>query len=144
MQSNPKIERIITAGENFIYVVIVVFLFTSSALLIYDEARTLYHFAQKSFGIIQIIEIIAKTLLLLMIIEILTTVRISLKNHVLSAEPFLIVGLIASIRRILIISVETAYVYEHFNNFMIEIGVLTILIFVFIISMVLLRKHNLK
>ena len=79
-----------------------------------------------------------------MIIEILTTVRISIQKHVLSAEPFLIVGLIASIRRILIISVETAYVQEHFYNFMIEIGVLTLLIFIFIISIVLLRKHKIS
>ncbi|MCB2219172.1 MAG: hypothetical protein KQI35_02170 [Bacteroidetes bacterium] len=144
MQTNPKIDKTITAGENIIYIVIIVLLFASAALLIYDEIRTFLHVTSDTFGIKLIIEIIAKTLLLLMIIEILTTVRISIREHSLSAEPFLIVGLIASIRRILIISVETAYVPEHFNHFMIEIGVLTVLIFIFIISIVLLRKHNVK
>ncbi len=144
MQTNPKFDRIITVGENIIYIIIIVLLFASAALLIYDEFRTFLHVTSDSFGIKLIIEIIAKTLLLLMIIEILTTVRISIREHILSAEPFLIVGLIASIRRILIISVETAYMPDHFNNFMIEIGVLTLLIFVFIISIVLLKKHNIK
>jgi hypothetical protein len=36
-----------------------------------------------------------------MIVEILHTVRISLRSHILVAEPFLIVGLIAAVRRIL-------------------------------------------
>ena len=142
MQSNPKIQKTITAGENIIYIIIIVLLFASAGLLIYDEVLTFLHITSESFGIMLIIEIIAKTLLLLMIIEILTTVRISIQKHELSAEPFLIVGLIASIRRILIISVETAYVQEHFNNFMIEIGVLTGLIFIFIISIVLMRKNK--
>ncbi|MBN2174193.1 MAG: phosphate-starvation-inducible PsiE family protein [Bacteroidales bacterium] len=144
MPPNSKIEKTITSGENIIYIVIIILLFASAALLIYDEIKTFIHVTDKSFGIKLIIEIIAKTLLLLMIIEILTTVRISIREHTLSAEPFLIVGLIASIRRILIISVETAYVPEYFNNFMIEIGVLTGLIFVFIISIVLLKKYNIK
>lgn len=41
--------------------------------------------------------------------EILHTVRISIRSHILLAgEAFLVVGLIASIRRILIISLEMA------------------------------------
>jgi uncharacterized membrane protein (DUF373 family) len=144
MQPSHKIDKIITTGENIIYIIIIILLFASALLLIYDEIKTFVHVTSDSFGIKLIIEIIAKTLLLLMIIEILTTVRISIKEHTLSAEPFLIVGLIASVRRILIISVETAYMPEHFNNFMIEIGVLTALIFIFIVSIVLLRKHQIK
>ncbi len=144
MQSVNKIDRIITIGENIIYIIIIILLFASAGLLIYDEVKTFMHATDASFGIKLIIEIVAKTLLLLMIIEILTTVRISIREHILSAEPFLIVGLIASIRRILVISVETAYVQEHFTNFMIEIGVLAGLIFIFIVSIVMLRKFNIK
>ncbi len=144
MKSDSRIDRLITGGESVIYIVIVILLFASSILLIYDEVRTFMEITHARFGIKQIIEIIAKTLLLLMIIEILSTVRISLREHTLVAQPFLIVGLIASIRRILIISVETAYVPEHFNQFMIEIGVLTALVFIFILSIVLLKKFNIK
>jgi hypothetical protein len=41
-----------------------------------------------------------------MLVEILHTVRISIRSHVLVAEPFLIVGLIPTIRRILVIGLE--------------------------------------
>lgn len=47
-------------------------------------------------------------LLVLMLVEILHTILVSLKTHVIKTEPFLAVGLIAAVRRILIITVEAA------------------------------------
>jgi hypothetical protein len=44
-------------------------------------------------------------LLVLMMVELAYTVLVSLRGKVLSAEPFLIVGLIAVIRRILVITI---------------------------------------
>lgn len=43
-----------------------------------------------------------------MLVEILHTVRISIHSHYLVTEPFLVVGLIASIGRILVITLEAA------------------------------------
>jgi hypothetical protein len=43
-----------------------------------------------------------------MLVEILHTVRISIRSHVLVTEPFLVIGLIASIRRMMAISLELA------------------------------------
>jgi uncharacterized membrane protein len=44
-------------------------------------------------------------LLVLMMVELAYTVIVSMRGKVLSAEPFLIVGLIAVIRRILVITI---------------------------------------
>ena len=73
-------------------------------------------------------------LLVLMLIEILHTVRISIQSQSLSMEPFLIVGLIASIRRSLVITLQAAKMTDSahggsmdqkaFQNSMIELGVL--------------------
>jgi uncharacterized membrane protein (DUF373 family) len=41
-------------------------------------------------------------LLVLMIVELLHTARISIQSQALTMEPFLVVGLIASIRRVLV------------------------------------------
>ena len=41
-----------------------------------------------------------------MIVEILYTLQVSFREHTLVAEPFLIVGLIAAIRRVLILTAE--------------------------------------
>ena len=81
-----------------------------------------------------------------MVLEILHTIRVSIKEHQLLCEPFLIVGLIASVRRILVLSVEAAYVSEitneAFQKAMIESGILAFLILIFVSSIVLLRKFK--
>ena len=77
-----------------------------------------------------------------MIVEILYTIRVSVKEHTLCADPFIIVAMIAAVRRILIISVESAYMPEKFEPHMIEIAILGILIFVFAGSIILLRRRS--
>jgi hypothetical protein len=63
-------------------------------------------------------------------------------------EPFLIVALIASVRRILILTPEAAEFIKTdqsaFRNAMIELGLLTFLILVVVISIAILRKYASK
>jgi len=79
-------------------------------------------------------------LLVLMIVELAYTVILSLRGSVLQAEPFLIVGLIAVIRRILVITVGEAgprgsSITQHIG----ELGILTGVVVVFVGSIALLR-----
>ncbi len=126
--------------ENIIYFIVAILLLASVILLVYNEILSFPAFFKAENQVQTIIEIISKTLLLIMVLEILYTIRITIKEHVLCAEPFLIVGLIAAIRRILIISVETAYYQEKINMYMLEISVLSGMILIFVISLVLLKK----
>src|SRR2546430_6591872 len=50
------------------------------------------------------VDLLDRILLILMIIELLYTVQISFREHALVPEPFLIVGLIATIRRLLVLT----------------------------------------
>ena len=94
--------------------------------------------------------IIGRLLFVLMLAEILHTVRVSMTSGTLNCEPFLIVGLIASIRRVLVITLESSQAAsrhpaadEHqttFQSSMIELGVLAGLILVMVISIYLLRR----
>jgi uncharacterized membrane protein (DUF373 family) len=91
-------------------------------------------------------------LLVLMLVEILHTVRISIRTQTLTMVPFLVVGLIASIRRVLVITVHAAKLAEQgqnaaadqaisFRESMIELGVLAGLILVFVFSIARLRNE---
>jgi hypothetical protein len=89
-------------------------------------------------------------LVVLMLVEILHTVRISIRAHFLVTEPFLLVGLIASIRRILVITLEAAKLTKAgsfsaenaaiFRANMIELGLLGLLILILVFSITLLRR----
>lgn len=96
--------------------------------------------------------ILDQLLLVLMLVEILHTVRISIRSHTLITEPFLVVGLIASIRRMLVITLEAADLTKPerwstdgeriFRASMIELGLLGGLIFVLVIAITLLRRSD--
>ena len=50
--------------------------------------------------------LIDRLLLVLMLVELLHTVRISIRSHSLFVEPFLVIGLIAIIRRTLVLTLQ--------------------------------------
>jgi uncharacterized membrane protein (DUF373 family) len=95
---------------------------------------------------------IDRLLFVLMVVEIMHTVRVSFRSGVLVCEPFLIVGLIASIRRVLVITLESSQasqpgkwtpdVQEQFNATMLELGVLALLILVMVVSIFILRRST--
>src|SRR2546428_430295 len=79
-------------------------------------------------------------------VELLYTVQFSFREHALVPEPFLIVGLIAAIRRLLVLTAEFARLLEKgeraFQGAMLELGLLTVMIVALVVSLVILRKHS--
>jgi uncharacterized membrane protein (DUF373 family) len=109
--------------------------------------------AARDVGVaLPLVEAIDRILLVLMVIEILHTVRVSFTGGALVCEPFLVVGLIASIRRMLVITLESSQAQEPgkwtpeiqglFNSTMIELVVLGLLIIAMVFSIYLLRRSN--
>lgn len=88
-------------------------------------------------------------LLVLMLVEILHTVRQSIEVRELQAEPFLVVGLIATVRRILLVTLETSNagmtpqgVAQNFMHNMVELGVLGGLTAVLVVSIAVARRSR--
>jgi uncharacterized membrane protein (DUF373 family) len=142
MDSKTTFQKFFSVSENIIYFIAGILLFITALFLIADIFLTFLDFSHSPEFIRWIVSIFDRILLLLMVIEIFYTVHISFKNHILEPEPFLIVGLIAAIRRILVISVESAYIDEKFDNHMIEISILGILILIFVFSIIYIRKYS--
>ncbi len=101
-----------------------------------------------------ILQVIDRLLFALMLVEILHTVRASMKSGELNCEPFLVVGLIATIRRVLVITLKSSETTQNtsfsagddklFHASMTELGVLAFLILVMVISIRLLRPIHSK
>jgi uncharacterized membrane protein (DUF373 family) len=99
------------------------------------------------------LQVLDQLLFVLVLVEILHTVRISIRAQEILIEPFLIVGLIASIRRVLVITMQAAKFTEEghrsaadtaavFQNSMIELGLLGVLVVIFVVSIYLLRRAH--
>src|SRR5207248_3247890 len=50
--------------------------------------------------------LLGRILLILLVVELLYTVQVSFREHVLAPEPFLLIGIISVIRRVLLVTAE--------------------------------------
>jgi len=94
----------------------------------------------------QIVNLLDQILLILLVIELLYTVQVSFRERGLIAEPFLVVSLIAVIRRILVLAAEVPKLPEAgevvFRHAMLELGVLTVMVLVLVGSLIMLQKYG--
>jgi uncharacterized membrane protein (DUF373 family) len=138
------IARAFTAVEDIVYIGLGLLLACSALTLLvtgaWDFGKSVL--AEKA----SMITLLDRILLILLIVELLYTVQVSFREHALIPEPFLLVGLISGIRRVLVLTAELGEVREKSasvaQQFVIELGVLTVLILALAISLVLLRKRG--
>ena len=138
--------------EHGIYIAIGVVLSITALIALGSAAVSLWSAMLDWGGGLGLLLIMDRLLFVLMLAEILHTVRVSIRSGTLTCEPFLIVGLIASIRRVLVITLESSQTTtpgkgseggghdQAFQASMIELGVLAGLILVMVVSIYLLRR----
>lgn len=92
----------------------------------------------------QIVGLLDQILLILLVVELLYTVQVSFREHGLIAEPFLVVALIAVVRRILVITAEVSKLPEAagevFRHTMLELGLMTVMVLVLVSSLIMLQR----
>jgi uncharacterized membrane protein (DUF373 family) len=135
--------------EQAVYLAIGGLLILTLLLALAGAGKILWDGVNDWAGTGAIFQLIDRLLLVLMLVEILNTVQASIRTRALVCEPFLIVGLIACIRRILVITLETSQITrpDHwqaerlplFQASMLELGVLGALVIVLIGSIYVLR-----
>jgi uncharacterized membrane protein (DUF373 family) len=143
-QLRASISRYAAVLETALYVTVGVLLIIAAVVGLFQAGTALWRGIAGGTAGSSGIEALDQLLLVLMMVEILHTVRISVRTQTLTVQPFLVVGLIASIRRVLVITTQAARLAEQghtgaadqaaFRNSMIELGVLAALIVVFVLS----------
>jgi uncharacterized membrane protein (DUF373 family) len=128
--------------ENLLYGAVALALVATGAALfgwaIFDLARSLYRrnpFKQS------ILELFDALLLVFIVAELLHTVRSVIAKNVLVAEPFLVVGIVAAIRRIIVVTAEAPEKIggDEFVHLLWEMGVLTGAVLMFGVTIFVLR-----
>jgi hypothetical protein len=93
-----------------------------------------------------VVTLLDQILLVLLIIELLYTVQVSFREHGLLAEPFLVVALIAAIRRVLILTAQVSQLPEAggvvFKQTLLELSLLTVMVVAFVGSLILLQRQH--
>jgi phosphate starvation-inducible membrane PsiE len=133
-------------AESAVLILVGIVLVALAVLLLGSSVVSLIHAVTEAKIREEAIEILDSVLLVMMTMEIVYTVAISLESHTLVAEPFLIIGAIAGIRRMLVIT-ATSTKDEHsapevFRNTLIELGLLALIVVAMAVSVYILRKSS--
>jgi uncharacterized membrane protein (DUF373 family) len=128
-------------GEFFIDTVVALALIAGGTMLlgvvVYDFVRDL---GQGPF-IAAVLELLSGLLLVFIFTELITTIRVVIARRRVVVEPFLIVGIVAAVRRLIVISAEAENLLgtAEFRDVMLEIGVLAVTVLLLGATVLLLR-----
>lgn len=140
-------SAVFTHVEDVLYIGLALLLAAIAGTLLIFE---IIFFAQYLItGILSdnIVMLLDRILLIIIFVEVLYTVQVSYRQHVLQPGPFLVIGLIAATRRVLVLTAELPKVLKEenqqlFQNSLLELALLTILIVALVLSIYFLNPRD--
>jgi uncharacterized membrane protein (DUF373 family) len=131
--------------ERIAYLAIALALSVPIVMLVFSAAMSMLEVSE--VGVPETaLAVLDRVLLAFIFVELIDTVRVTLRERgIFIAEPFLLVGLIAVVRRILLLTAEIERASaEEFQNMVIELGVMTGLVIVLTIALYFTRRMRLS
>jgi uncharacterized membrane protein (DUF373 family) len=137
-------DRALGMLEDAMYWAIALVLVVGSVALLIAQFNTMLRLRNTPASTVMI-EILDGLLLVFIFVELLYAVRSCLRSHEIVAEPFLIVGILAGIKEIVVLSVEAATLLDKgpdFSRAVVEIGVLGGVVLVLALAAFVLRERR--
>lgn len=145
-QDRQRSGSLLEYAEHYIYLAAGYILVVAAAGLLMAAVVEMSHLVIDGKYADAIIHLLDRVLLALMLAEIIYTVGRIVQTQQLETEPFLIVGIIAAVRRILILTAEgSSHVDLHDSHFLgtlAELGLLAVIIFLLAWAIRLLRNNR--
>jgi uncharacterized membrane protein (DUF373 family) len=137
-------DRVLGRLEDAVYWGIAVVLIVGSVALLLAQFNTMLTLRSAPTKTVML-EVLDGLLLIFIFVELLYAVRACLRSHEIVAEPFLIVGILAGIKEIVVLSVEAATLLEKgpaFSRAVVEIGVLAGVVLALALAAFVLRERR--
>lgn len=139
-------HQLLRALETAIYIAVGVFLTVAAGLLLVGTANDLRNAIDAGSNAVTVgVLVLDRILLMLIVAEFVYTLGLVVHTHRLSAEPFLYIGLIAVVRRTLIVtaSIESLPPSGHaLTNLLLQLGLLSLLAVSLAASIYLVRRSG--
>lgn len=137
-------DRALRIAEDTVYWSIAVLLLAGCVVLIVAQVNVILRLRDNPATTIML-ELLDGLLLVFIFVELLYAVRTSLRSRELVAEPFLIVGILACIKEIVVLSVDAAKLLDkgpEFARAIVQVGVLGGLVLVLAAAIFVLRLQR--
>jgi uncharacterized membrane protein (DUF373 family) len=137
----PRIAVVLNYGESFLNAAVAVALGVGGVILLGVVAYDFVHGLGHGPFISRVLQLLSGLLLVFIFTELIGTLRVVIATREVKAEPFLVVGIVASIRRVIVVGAEAenAIGTARFRDVMLEIGVLSGTVLVLGITFFVLR-----
>lgn len=138
----PTTAGILRGSERLLYYVAAVALIATVGFLCVSTTINIPTLLQSDGAFRTSITVLDRVLLLFIFAELLHSIRVILEEDRILVEPFLLIGIIAVIRRILLASAETTLSNsaEDFDRLIVELAVLSALVIALGVSFYLVRR----
>lgn len=132
-----KIRRMLIFADDIVHVLVAVALLLCALFMLILTATNF-----STLGVSSILLVINDVLFVLIIMELLWTVIRYLKRQEFSLKPFLAIGIISSLRRILMLEAQMSMKENVAPYPLWELGLSTVIVFVLVIAYYLLTKAD--
>jgi uncharacterized membrane protein (DUF373 family) len=137
-------DRALGFLEDIVYWAIAVVLVIGSIALLVAQFNTMLGLRNAPAKAVML-EVLDGLLLIFIFVELLYAVRSCLRSREIVAEPFLIVGILACIKEIVVLSVEAATLLKdgpQFSRAIVEVAVLGVAVLVLAVAAYVLRERR--
>ena len=130
-----KVRRFLIFSDDIIHVLVAIALLATAVFMLALTATNL-----REISVSSILLVINDVLFVLIIMELLWTIIRYLKRQEFSLKPFLAIGIISSLRRILMLEAQMS-MKEHVETYYLEeLGISTVIAFVLVLAYYLVSK----
>jgi uncharacterized membrane protein (DUF373 family) len=146
-RTHGLVARAIDQIEDGIYIVVAVLLVVAGLFALWGAVTKLVSDVQQQSAAVTVVtDLLDNGLILFIIAELLHTVRVTIPERTLVVEPFLIVALIAGVRRLLLVTAQLAAAPNKFvwSEQGVEMTVLLALIIGITIALVLWHRFHIQ
>ncbi len=137
-----RVGALVDGFETVVYAIAFLLLVAAAVLVVIGGGQAVVQAASHKVPTLQGgVLVLDRVLMVLIIAEIAATLRAVLLYHEIAAEPFLFIGLIACVRRILIVTAATEQVHsdKDLNRLLLELGALGLLVIGIAVAIFLVR-----
>ena len=142
----PGLVEGLVGFEGLLYGAVALLLAVAAVLVLVGTVHELVDAIDTSAGAVDTgVTVLDRILLLLIIAELAYTLRFVVRTHEIAVEPFLFIGLIAVVRRILIVTAQFERIPSSgrlLTNFLLELGLLGFLVLALSVALALVRRRR--
>ncbi|MFC5379210.1 phosphate-starvation-inducible PsiE family protein [Aquipuribacter nitratireducens] len=135
--------RALRWAEDGVYYAMALVLLAASAVVLFFALESFVRVADETET--AMLEVLDALLLVFIFVELLYAVRVTITRHEIAAEPFLLIGIIASIKEIVVLSVEAAGAVGDLSLFDDRLALIAVLggvTFLLALAVLLLRRSQ--